>query len=149
MTISTKNTEVLRLSTNPRQCMRQVSGNTLQQVEMFKYLGMVFTSHGMRSEEIDTRIGKSNAVLRKLHRSVATKRELSNTAKLSVFKPVFVPILTYGHEFWVMTERILTQAQAPKMGFLRRDHGVTKGRTEVRLCPGQEISLAPPYLNLQ
>jgi len=74
-----------------------------------------------------------------------TKRDLSNTAKLSVFISVFVPILTYGygHESWVMTERILTQVQAPKMGFLRRVHGVTKGRTEVRLRPGQETNLAP------
>jgi len=67
--------------------------------------------------EIDTRIGKANAVLRKLYRSVTTKQALSNTAKLSVFKMVLVPIFSYGHESWVMTERILTQAQAPKMGF--------------------------------
>jgi len=44
--------------------MRQVSGNTLQQVEKFKYLGVVFTSGGRRSEEIETRVGKANAVLR-------------------------------------------------------------------------------------
>jgi len=50
-----------------------------------------------------------NAVLRELYRSVATKREFSYTAKLSVFKSVFVPVLTYGHESWVMTERILSQ----------------------------------------
>jgi len=79
---------------------------------------------------------------------VATKRELSNTAKLSVFKSIFVPILTYGHKSWVITERILTQVQATKLGFLRRVHGVTKWRTEVRLHPGQETTLAPPYLNL-
>jgi len=48
-----------------------------------------------------------------------------------------------------MTERIPTQVQAPKMGFLPRVHGVTKGLTKVRLCPGQETSLAPPYLNLR
>jgi len=89
MKISTKNTEVLCLSTNPRQCMRQVSGNTLQQVEKFKYLGVVFTSDGRGREERDTRICKTNAVLRQLYRSVATKQELSNTAKLSVFKSVF------------------------------------------------------------
>jgi len=41
--------------------------------------------------------------------AVATKREFSHTAELSVFKSVFVPILTYGHESWVMTERILSQ----------------------------------------
>jgi len=49
--------------------------------------------------------------------SVATKRELSNTAKLSAFKSVFVPILTYGHESWVMIERILAQVQEPNLDF--------------------------------
>ena len=94
-------------------------------------------------------VGKANAVLREFYRSVVRKRELSNTAKLSVFKLVFVPILTYGHESWAMTERILTQVQTPKMGFLRGVHGVTVGLTEVRLRPGQETSLALPYLNLR
>jgi len=27
-------------------------------------------------------------------------------------------MLTYGHQSWAMTERMLTQAEAPKMGFL-------------------------------
>jgi len=103
-----------------------VSGNTLQQVENFKHLGVVYASDGRWSEESDTRIGKANTVLRELHRSVVTKRELSNNTKLSVFKSVFVPILTYGHESWVMTERILAQVQAPEMAFLRRVHGVTR-----------------------
>jgi len=40
MKISTKNTELCR-STNPRQCMLQVSGTTLQQVEKFMDLGVV------------------------------------------------------------------------------------------------------------
>ena len=124
--IITKNTEVLCLSTNPRQCMLQVSGNTLQQVEKFKHLGVVFASDARWSKEIDTRIGKANAVLRELYRSAATKRELSNTANLSVFKSVFVPILTYGHESCVMTERILTKVQAPEMRFLRRVYCVTR-----------------------
>jgi len=52
----------------------------------------------LERQEIDTRIGKANAVLREIYRSVTTNRELSNTTKLSVFKSIFVPILTYGHE---------------------------------------------------
>jgi len=58
---------VLCLSRNPRQCMLQVSGSTLQQVETFKYLGVVFKSDGRRNKEIDTRIGKANAVPRELY----------------------------------------------------------------------------------
>jgi len=46
---------------------------------------------------IDTRIGKGNTVLQRFYRSVVTKRDLSNNAKVSVFKLVFAPILTYGH----------------------------------------------------
>jgi len=41
MKISTKHTEVLCLPTNPRQCILQMSDNTLQQLEKFKYLGVV------------------------------------------------------------------------------------------------------------
>ena len=41
MKISTKNNEVFCLPTNPMQCMLQVSGNALQVLEKFKYLGMV------------------------------------------------------------------------------------------------------------
>ena len=102
---------------------------------------------GRWSEEIDTRIGKANTVLLELNRSVVTKRELSNTAKLLVFKSVFVPILTCGHESWAMTERILTQVQASEIGFLRRVHGVPQGRTEIRWRPGQKSSLTPPFFN--
>ena len=45
---------------------------------------------------------------------------MSKKVKLSIFKAVFVPILIYGHEFWVMTERVQSQVQAPEMRFLRR-----------------------------
>jgi len=77
--------------------------NTLQQMEKFKYIGVVFTSNGRRSDEADGWIAKDNAVLHKLYRAVVTKRE-SSTVKLSVFKSVFVPILTYDFESWVMSE---------------------------------------------
>ena len=36
------------------------------------------------------------------HYSVDMKRELPKKAKLSIFKTIFVPILTYGHESWVI-----------------------------------------------
>ena len=102
----------------------QVNGATLKQVEKFKYLGVAFTSDGRQDEELDTRIGKASAVMRGLHYSVVMKRELSKKAKLSIFKAVFVPILTYGHESSVMTERMRSQVQASEMRFLRRIEGV-------------------------
>jgi len=66
----------------------QVSGNTLQQVEKFKHLRVVFTSGGRQNKVIDIRLAKANVVLREIYRSAVTQRELSNTANLSVFKSV-------------------------------------------------------------
>ena len=106
MKISTAKTEILHLSRNPGQCVLQVNGATLKQVEKFKYLGVVFTSDGRQDEELDTRIGKASAVMRALHYSVVMKTRIVLKAKLSTFEAVFVPTLTYGHEFWVMTEKV-------------------------------------------
>ena len=63
--------------------------------------------------------------MRALHYSVVMKRKLSKNAKLSIFKAVFVPILTYGHESWVMTKRVRSQVLESEMRFLRKIKGVT------------------------
>jgi len=103
------------------QALLQVSGNTLQHVEKFKNLVMVSTSDGRRKKELDTQIGKTNAVLRELHRSEVTKRELLNTAKLSGFKSVLVLIFNYGHKSWVITERMASEVQAIEMAILAEE----------------------------
>ena len=102
-----------------------MNGATLKQVEKIKHLdGIAFRSDGRQDEELHTRVGKASAVMRAFHYWVVIKRKLSKKAKLSIFKPVFVPILTYGHESWVMTESVRSQVQASKMRFLRRIEGV-------------------------
>ena len=53
------------------------------------------------------------------------KRELLRKAKLSVFKSLFVPMLTYGHKSWVMTKKVQSQMQASEMRFMRKIEGVT------------------------
>jgi len=116
MKISTKNTKVLCLSTKPTQYIRQVSGNTLQQVEKFKYLGVGFTSNGSRSEETDTRVGKASAVLREFIALWSQNGSFKRRKAVS-FQICYCSILTYGHESWAMTEIILTRVRGPKMGF--------------------------------
>ena len=105
--------------------MLELTGATLKQVEKFKYLGVAFTSDGRQDKELNTRVGKATAVMRALHYSVALKRKLSKKAKLSIFKTVFVPILTYGHESWEVTKRVRSQVQGSEMRFLQAIEVVT------------------------
>ena len=94
-------------------------------MEKFKSLGVAFTSDGRQDEELDVRLGKATALMRALHHSAVIKRELSRKAKLSVFKSIFIPILTYGHESWVMAEKVRSQMQTSEMKFLEKIKGVT------------------------
>ncbi|TWW56216.1 hypothetical protein D4764_08G0002030 [Takifugu flavidus] len=51
--------------------------------------------------------------------------KLSQKAKLLIYRSIFVPTLTYGHELWVMTERTRSRVQAAEMSFLRRVAGLS------------------------
>ena len=62
--------------------------------------------------------------MRSLYRTVVTKTELSRKAKLSIYRSVYIPILTYGQKGWVMTERMRSRLQEAEMGVLRRVAGV-------------------------
>ena len=123
----------------------QVGGVSFKQVEKFKYLGVAFTSDGRQDEELDVRLGKASAVMRALHHLVVLKWELSRKTKLSVFKSIFVPILSYRHESWVMTQRVRSQMQASEIRFLRKIKGFTMldelRNTEIRESLDIESSL--------
>jgi len=86
MKISTEKTEVLQYASQETLTSALCQEAAMLQQVKFQFLGVVFTSDGRRNKEIDAWIGEANAVLRELYRSVFKKRELSNTAKLSVFK---------------------------------------------------------------
>ena len=88
-------------------------------------LGFSFTSDGSQNSELDIRIGKANAAMRQLHRYVILKGELCTRAKLSIFRSVYVPILTYGHECWIINEKVRSRVQAAEMGILRKISGLT------------------------
>jgi len=67
----------------------------------------------------------ATSVMRALYRSVVVKRELSQKAKLSIYRSIYVPTLTYGHKLWVVTKRMRLWIQADKMSLLRRVTGLS------------------------
>uniref|UniRef100_A0A672FD98 Reverse transcriptase domain-containing protein n=1 Tax=Salarias fasciatus TaxID=181472 RepID=A0A672FD98_SALFA len=149
MRISTSKSEAMVLDRNKVACPLQVGRETLAQVEEFKYLGVLFTSGGQMEREIDRRIGAAAAVMQSLYRSVVVKKELSRKAKLSIYRSIYVPTLTYGHELWVMTERTRSRIQAAEMSFLRRVAGRSL-RDRVRSSvTREELRVEPLLLHIE
>ncbi|KAK3545104.1 hypothetical protein QTP70_000616 [Hemibagrus guttatus] len=149
MRVSTSKSEAIVLDRKKVACTLQVGGEVLPQVEEFKYLGVLFTSEGRMDREIDRRIGAAAAVMRSMYRSVVVKKELSRKAKLSIYQSIYVPTLTYGHELWVMTERVRSRIQAAEMSFLRRVAGRSL-RDRVRSSvTREELGVEPLLLHIE
>ncbi|KAK3520692.1 hypothetical protein QTP70_030558, partial [Hemibagrus guttatus] len=149
MRVSTSKSEAMVLDRKKVACTPQVGGEVLPQVEEFKYLGILFTSEGRMDREIDRRIGAAAAVMRSMYRSVVVKKELSRKAKLSIYQSIYVPTLTYGHELWVMTERVRSRIQVAKMSFLRRVAGRSL-RDKVRSSvTREELGVEPLLLHIE
>uniref|UniRef100_A0A8C6KHS8 Reverse transcriptase domain-containing protein n=1 Tax=Nothobranchius furzeri TaxID=105023 RepID=A0A8C6KHS8_NOTFU len=125
MRISSSKSETMVLIQKRVECLLWVRDEVLPQVEEFKYLGVLFTSEGKLEREIDRRIGAASVVMRALYQSVVVKRELSQKAKLSIYRSIYVPTLTYGCELWVVNERMRLRIQATKMSFLQRVAGLS------------------------
>jgi len=84
-----------------------------------------------------------------LYWSVFEKRELSRKAKLSIYWSVYVPILTYGHDLWVVTKRTRSQIQVAEMSFLRRVAGLSL-RDRVRSSDiMRELGVEPLLLRIE
>ncbi|KAK3525692.1 hypothetical protein QTP70_005846 [Hemibagrus guttatus] len=149
MRVSTLKSEAMVLDRKKVVCTLQVGGEVLPQVEEFKYLGVLFTSEGRMDREIDRWIGAAAAVMRSMYRSVVVKKELSRKAKLSIYQSIYIPTLTYGHELWVMTERVRSQIQAAEMSFLRRVAGRSL-RDRVRSSvTREELGVEPLLLHIE
>ena len=87
--------------------------------------------------------------MRALHYSVVMKRELSKKAKLSIFKTVVAPNLTYCHESWVITERVRSQVQASEMRFLQRILGVTLFKKVYSSEVRKSLNIEPLLLGIE
>ena len=91
MKISMAKTEIMGLSRLP-------SSFFPNKWRSLSILGVTFLCDGRHDNKLDTHIGKASAVICLLYQSLALKQEFCTKAKLSVFRSIFLPILTHGHE---------------------------------------------------
>ena len=149
MKISMTKAEIMYFSRHPVQCSFQTYGITLPQKEKFRYLEVTFSRDGRLGNKLDTCIEKAIAAMRQLYPLVVLKRELCTKAKLSVFRSVFVPILTYDHKCWVMTERVRSRVQVAEIVFLQKFRGLSLLDKVKSIDFRQSLNIEPLLLRIE
>lgn len=76
--------------------------------------------------------------------AVKEKKELSQQAKLSIYRSSYVPTLIYGGAKWITTEKMTTWIRGAEMNFLYMETGISIGDKARRF-----INRGEPEVELQ
>lgn len=100
-----------------------------------KYLGAWFENIGGLDIEINNRIQAASQVFHAINKPVIPNKFISKKTKVSIYKTVYQPILTYSSESCLLSKSQVSKIQAAEMKFLRRAKGVSK----IELIKNQDI----------
>lgn len=125
MNINRDKTKVMAITNTPLQMNISIKGENIEQVSEFTYLGVVIDEKNKQDIDINNRIEKSNRLFYAINKSFISKKEVQRKTKITIFKTIYRPILTYGCETWIMTPRTKSRLEAAEMKYHRRVKGVT------------------------
>ena len=120
----------------------------INKTDDFTYLGCRLTSNNSIEEDINYRIGKYSknvGCLYPLLREASIPREV----KTDLYKTILQPILLYGSETWVLTERLKSKLQAAEMKVLRLIKGVTKFDRNRNIDIRASLGIEPLVLTIE
>src|SRR5678816_3592537 len=103
----------------------RVGGVVLEEVKIFRYLGMELGKGGGMKEEIEHRIGEGMRALSGL-REIWKGGDLSQKVKISMFEKICVPAVLYGCETWGLNARSRKKLEVFEMKGLRAVCGVSR-----------------------
>lgn len=129
--INAEKTKVMLIGKENKELEIQLNGNRMEQVETFKYLGVKVHKDGRNDAEINGRIESALKMYYALGKTFIRKKEVSKKTKMTVYKTIFIPTLTYGSESWVLTKETKRKLQTVEMKYLRAVLGVTR-RDKIR-----------------
>ena len=126
MKINKSKTKIMAITENNQDLDVYLEGVKLEQVDQYKYLGVLLDKTGDQEAEINVRIENTLKLYFAMNKSFINKKEISRKTKINVFKAVYRPVLTYACESWILSKRQKSKIQATEMKYLRRTIGVTR-----------------------
>jgi hypothetical protein len=131
MDINKQKTKTMVITRNPVQHTIGLVGEQLEQVETLKYLGAFISQDGRIDLEVNNRIAVAGRLYHAISRGFTGNREVSEKTKLTVYRTVYLPTLTYSAESWTLEAKQHSRLQAAEMRYLRRVEQKTR-RDKVR-----------------
>ena len=120
--MNAKKTKTMVISKHPERDKRieiKIDGETLEQVDQFKYLGTLVTNDARTEKELNCRIGAAKTKFSLLS-NILTSKQLSIPLKLRVLSCYVFSVFGYGSEAWTLTNAMEDKIEAFEMWCLRK-----------------------------
>ncbi|KDR12593.1 uncharacterized protein LOC110836089 [Zootermopsis nevadensis] len=118
LVINSKKTMALRINTTNTDPFT-LSGEAIEDVDSFTYLGSVVAKNGGAAQDVSQRIRKANGAFVRFYLLWKSNR-ISTRTKLCIFCSNVKSVLLYGSETWKVTKTITSKLQAFVNRCLRR-----------------------------
>ena len=123
MEISAEKTKLMTNSTKPMEKKITVSGQELETVTQFKYLGAIISEQGSKTE-VMARAAQTATALAKL-KPIWRDKNIALTSKLKLLHALVLSIFLYACESWTLTAELQKKIQAVEMRCFRRVLGIS------------------------
>ena len=123
MEISAEKTKLMTNTSQPLTNKITVSGQELESVDQFKYLGAIINDKGSRTE-ILSRAAQTAKAVAKL-KPVWKDTNISLKTKLTLLRALVISIFLYACESWTLTAELQKRIQAVEMRCYRRILGIS------------------------
>ena len=101
------------------------NGQELKQVDQFKYIRVTYDSSATKETAVYERINQYNKNFDLLY-PLLKDRYVPTAVKVTIYKTILRPIVTYGSESWTLTTATKSKIQAAETRVLRLIKGVTR-----------------------
>ena len=120
--INVKKTAVMSLNTTEKPEV-SIYGERVQNVNTFKYLGVIFTEETTGVSEFQARLNQGYAKLATL-KPVFQRKDVPATLKVKLTQAIVFPVVTYGCEAWSLSKDERSKLNAFATKAYRRALGI-------------------------
>ena len=123
MEISAEKTKVMTNKSEDIQADIEISGQKLESVKKFKYLGAIISDEGSKVEVL-ARIAQTTAALGKL-KPIWKDKKISTSSKVKLMRSLVLAIFLYACETWTLTAELEKRIEALETRCFRRVLGIS------------------------
>ena len=123
MEINPEKTKIMTNNKDGIEARITVSGQEIEEVDHFKYLGAIISEEGSK-QEILSRAAQTSTALAKL-RPIWQDKNISLKAKLKLLRTIVFSVFLYASETWTLTADLQRRINAVEMRCYRRILGIS------------------------